>query len=109
MAMVKPHLILEEEVEKAIRRGGAWLRKQKRFAPTPLDLNDYYLTIGIFALLHAGEFERDPDLADRCTDYLLRRPLNTSHATYTTALTVSPCTSKPATKWRFKTSQAIDK
>src|SRR5262249_26606034 len=57
------------------------------FAPANLDLNDEYLTIGILALLHSGEFERDPALADRCYDYLHRRPLMTSRGTYATALT----------------------
>ncbi len=78
---------LEEEIEKAIRRGAAWLKKQDMFGKSPLDFRDVYPTIGILALLHAGEFERDPVLADRCLDYLLRRPLNISAGTYANALT----------------------
>src|SRR5271157_443527 len=78
---------LEEEIEKAIRRGAAWLKKQDMFGKSPLDLRDVYPTIGILALLHAGEFERDSVLADRCLDYLLRRPLNISAGTYANALT----------------------
>jgi hypothetical protein len=78
---------LEEEIERAIRRGAAWLKQQKPIDPFPSDFHDEYLTIGIFALLHAGEFERDPTLAARCTDCLLRRPLNTHKGTYATALT----------------------
>ncbi len=78
---------LEEEVEKAIRRGSAWLKKQEMFSSSPLNLRDVYPTIGILALLHAGEFDRDSELADRCLDYLLRRPLNIGAGTYATALT----------------------
>jgi len=78
---------LEEEIEKAIRRGAAWLKKQDMFGKSPLDFRDVYPTIGILALLHAGEFERDSVLADRCLDYLLRRPLNISAGTYANALT----------------------
>jgi hypothetical protein len=79
---------LEEEIEKAIRRGAAWLKKQPQFRSSPLSLIDVYPTIGIFALLHAGEFERDPALAARCFDYLNRRPLNNTPAgTYAAALT----------------------
>ena len=78
---------LEEEIETAIRRGAAWLKKQEIFGKSPLDLRDPYPTIGILALLHAGEFERDPVLADRCLDYLLRRPLNSPAGTYANSLT----------------------
>ncbi|MFL5342772.1 MAG: VWA domain-containing protein, partial [Gemmataceae bacterium] len=77
---------LEEEIEKSIRRGAQWLKKQPLFN-SPLDLSGEYQTIGILALLHAGEFERDPVLGERCADYLLRRPLHTRAGTYTTALT----------------------
>src|SRR2546426_9592935 len=49
---------LEEEVEKAIRRGAAWLKKQKMLEQ--LNLNNEHPTLGILALLHAGEFGRDP-------------------------------------------------
>ena len=78
---------LEEEIEKAIRRGAAWLKKQDKFGSSPLDFRDVYPTIGILALLHAGEFERDSVLADRCLDYLLHRPLSISTGTYANALT----------------------
>jgi hypothetical protein len=78
---------LEEEIERAIQRGAAWLKKQKMFVPTSFEFQGEYPTIGILALLHAGEFERDPALAARCLDFLLRRPLKTSHGTYATALT----------------------
>ncbi len=75
---------LEQEIEKAIRRGAAWLKTQHGLDRDPLSLHDEYPTIGILALIHAGELERDPALAARCVDYLLRRPLS---GTYDTALT----------------------
>ena len=76
---------LEEEVERAIRRGAAWLKKERPMIPRPLDLRDEYPTLGVLALLHAGEFERDPALAEQCLDYLLRRRLDSG--TYSAALT----------------------
>ena len=67
------HMNIEEaDLPAAIRRGAGWLKKHPRFN-SPLDLNDEFQTIGIFALLHAGECERDAALAERCVDYLLRR------------------------------------
>ncbi len=78
---------LQEEVELAIRRGAAWLKKYSVIEEVPTDLSDTYATIGILALVHAGEFDRDPALANRCIEYLLRCPLNSSHGTYVTSLT----------------------
>src|SRR5437870_9288800 len=37
---------LEEEVERAIRRGGAWLKKLSMFDPPALNFRDDYPTIG---------------------------------------------------------------
>jgi len=79
---------LQEEVERAIRRGGAWLKRQDIFFRARiLNFREDYSTLGILALLHAGEIERDPALAARCLDYLQRRPLKTTYGTYATALT----------------------
>ncbi len=76
---------LEEEIERSIRRGAAWLKTQ---AALDLDdLDDHYATIGVLALVHSGELERDPELRRRCIDYLLRRSLNAGYATYATSLT----------------------
>ncbi len=76
---------LEEEIEQAIRRGATWLKTQS--TPDLADLKSPYPTIGILALIHSGEFERDPDLAARCIDFLMRRPLDADYGTYSTALT----------------------
>jgi len=79
---------LEEEVERAIRRAATWLKQQSPLHESSLDLrSSYNPTPGIFALVHAGELERDPELARRLIDYLLRRGLNTSNGTYANALT----------------------
>jgi len=77
---------LEEEIEQAIRRGAAWLKTQPVLELE--NLREEYPTIGVLALVHAGEFERDPQLAKRCVDHLLRRRLHGSNGTYATSLTV---------------------
>ena len=79
---------LEVEIGRAIRRGAAWLKRQSPLNNDPLSLDGEYETIGVLALLHAGEFERDPALAERCLDLLLRRRLNTGNGTYANSLAV---------------------
>ncbi len=80
---------LEEEIEVAIRRGAEWLKRQSELGSIgkSLDLQNTRPTIGILALVHAGEFERDPTLANRCIDYLLRRSVNASRGTYANSIT----------------------
>jgi hypothetical protein len=78
---------LEEDVEKAVRRGAEWLKNQFEFAADSLNTHNAHLTFGVLALVHAGEFKRDAALAQRCTDYLLERPLNSNVGTYAAAVT----------------------
>jgi hypothetical protein len=78
---------LEEAIERAIRRGAAWLKTQRVLAQLRLHDGDY-ATIGILALIHAGEFERDPRLAEQCIDYLLRRPLDNTYGTALVAMSL---------------------
>ena len=78
---------LEEEVERAIRRAAAWLKTHSAIAEMKTEGNAELPTIGILALVHSGELERDPALARRCLDLLRRRKLNTGRGTYANSLT----------------------
>jgi von Willebrand factor type A domain len=78
---------LEVEIERSIRRGAAWLKTYSLLSADPLDLSEERTTIGVLALLHSGELERNSALGARCLDYLLRRKLDTGYATYSTAIT----------------------
>jgi Mg-chelatase subunit ChlD len=78
---------LEEDVERAIRKAAAWLERHGHVASMDPGRADGHPTIGILALVHAGALERDPALARRCRDYLLRRALNETYGTYVTSIT----------------------
>jgi hypothetical protein len=77
---------LEEDIERAIRRAAAFLKARgeiERMDPMEADGRP---TLGILALAHAGELERDPALARRAREYLMRRALNDGYGTYITSL-----------------------
>jgi hypothetical protein len=78
---------LEEEVERAVRRGAAWLEERSEIKGMDLEGDHEKPTIGILALVHAGELERDRELGRRATDFLRRRPLNGGYSTYATSIT----------------------
>jgi Mg-chelatase subunit ChlD len=93
---------LEEEVEQAIRRAAAFLKANGHIERMDPMEDDGKPTIGILALAHAGELERDPALARRARDYLTRRALNDTYGTYVTSVTAMALTDMGAARNRAR-------